>query len=113
MTIALEARDYRQFRVVPRTPVIGGWIEGCHLSELDEAGRTDLREALWTYGALFARKQNLSFDQMKAVALGFGDSLEKHTFAPTMADEGHPEVMVVRRLKTDHAKRPPTCGTTT
>lgn len=104
MTIALEARDYRQFRVVPRTPVIGGWIEGCHLSELDEAGRTDLREALWTYGALFARKQNLSFDQMKAVALGFGDRLEKHTFAPTMADEGHPEVMVVRRLKTDHAK---------
>jgi taurine dioxygenase len=104
MPAALEVRDYSQFRVVPRTPVIGGWIEGCHLSELNEAGRADLRDALWTYGALFARKQNLSFDQMKQVALGFGDRLEEHTFAPTMADEGHPEVMVVRKLKTDHAK---------
>ena len=50
MSAALEVRDYSQFRVVPRTPVIGGWIEGCHLSELTEAGRADLRDALRTYG---------------------------------------------------------------
>ncbi len=104
MQAPLETRDYSQFRIVPRTPVIGGWIEGCHLSELDETGRAELREALWTYGALFARKQNLSFDQMKQVALGFGDQLEKHTFAPTMADEGHPEVLLIRRLQTEKAK---------
>ena len=97
---ALETRDYSQFRVVPRTPVIGGWIEGCHLSELDDQGMAELQEALWTYGALFARKQSLSFDQMKQVALGFGDRLEEHTFAPTMADQGHPEVMHIRRRNT-------------
>mgnify|MGYP000117570210 CR=1 FL=1 len=35
----LEPRDYRHFRIVPRTPVIGGWIEGCNLADLDEAER--------------------------------------------------------------------------
>lgn len=100
----LEVRDYRQFRVVPRTPVIGGWIEGCNLAELDEAGLADLRQALWDYGVLFGRNQHLSFDVMKRVALAYGDTLEKHTFAPTKADEGHPEVVVIQRLQTDKAK---------
>ena len=75
MTTFLETRDYRQFRVVPRTPVIGGWIEGCNLAELDDAGLADLCDALWHYGVLFGRKQNLSFDAMKRVALAFGDQL--------------------------------------
>jgi taurine dioxygenase len=100
----LEVRDYRHFRVVPRTPVIGGWIEGCNLADLDEAGLTDLRAALWEYGVLFGRKQNLPFDAMKRVALAYGDQLEKHTFAPTKADEGHPEVVVIQRLVTDKTK---------
>ncbi len=104
MPTALEVRDYSQFRVVPRTPVIGGWIEGCNLADLDEAGLAELREALWEYGVLFGRGQNLSFDAMKRVALAYGDQLEKHTFAPTKADEGHPEVVVIERLNTDQAK---------
>jgi hypothetical protein len=76
MPTALEVRDYSQFRVVPRTPVIGGWIEGCNLADLDEAGLAELREALWEYGVLFGRGQNLSFDAMKRVALAYGDQLE-------------------------------------
>ena len=104
MAEMLQTQDYSQFRVVPRTPVIGGWIEGCNLAELDDAGLAELREALWTYGVLFGRGQHLSFDAMKRVALGFGDQLEKHTFAPTMADEGHPEVVVIQRLQTENAK---------
>lgn len=100
----LEARDYSQFRVVPRTPVIGGWIEGCNLADLDDAGLADLRDALWHFGVLFGRNQHLPFDAMKRVALAYGDQLEKHTFAPTKADEGHPEVVVIQRLKTDHTK---------
>ena len=104
MTERLETREYTKFRVVPRTPVIGGWIEGCNLAELDSAGLADLRDALWHYGVLFGRRQNLAFDAMKRVANAFGDRLEKHTFAPTKADEGHPEVVVIQRLKTDKTK---------
>jgi len=100
----LHVRDYAQFRVVPRTPVIGGWIEGCNLADLDDAGLSDLRDALWEFGVLFGRKQNLPFDAMKRVARAFGDQLEKHTFAPTKADEGHPEVVVIERLTTDKTK---------
>lgn len=104
MSAALEVRDYSQFRVVPRILVIGGWIEGCNLADLDDAGLADLREALWEYGVLFGRDQHLSFGAMKRVALAYGDQLEKHTFAPTKADEGHPEVVVIERLNTDQTK---------
>lgn len=104
MSEILLTQEYSQFRVVPRTPVIGGWIEGDNLADLTEQGLADLREALWTYGVLFGRGQHLSFDAMKRVALAFGDQLEKHTFAKTKADEGHPEVVVIERLQTEHAK---------
>ena len=91
----LVEKSYAQFTVKPCTPVIGGRIEGCHLAELDETGAADLREALWEYGVLFASDQHLSFEQMKQTAHIFGDRLEEHTFAPTMANEGHPEVVKI------------------
>lgn len=104
MAEILQTREFRQFRVEPRTPVIGGWIEGDNLADLDEQGLADLREALWTYGVLFGRGQHLAFDAMKRVALGFGDRLEEHSYAPTMADQGHPEVVVIRKLQSDKSK---------
>lgn len=104
MAEILQTREFRQFRVEPRTPVIGGWIEGDNLADLDEQGLADLREALWTYGVLFGRGQHLAFDAMKCVALGFGDRLEEHSYAPTMADQGHPEVVVIRKLQSDKSK---------
>ncbi len=97
----LKAKEFKQFRIVPRTPTIGGMIEGCHLSELDEEGVRDLRTALWEYGVLFAKKQSLTFDQMKDIAYIFGDKLEHHSFAPTLAEQGHPEVLLIERLKSD------------
>lgn len=102
--LTLKPRDYRHFSVEPRTPVIGGWIEGLHLSEINDEIAEDLRDALWTYGVLFGRKQNLSFDAMKQVARVFGDQLEKHSFAATMEAEGHPEVVVIQKLQSDKAK---------
>lgn len=102
--MGFETREYSRFRIVPRTPVIGGWIEGCNLADLDDAGLGELREALWHYGVLFGRGQHLSFAAMKRVAAAYGDRLEEHTFAPTKADEGHPEVVVIQRLVTDKAK---------
>jgi taurine dioxygenase len=100
----LQTREYKHFSIVPRTPVIGGWIEGCNLADLGEDAHDDLRDALWTYGVLFGRGQNLSFEAMKRIALAYGERLEEHTFAPTKADEGHPEVVVIQRLQTDKAK---------
>jgi taurine dioxygenase len=104
MSPNLETREYGHFRVIPRTPVIRGWIDGCNLAELGEDAFDDLRDALWTYGVLFGCKQNLSFEAMKRIAQVYGDRLEEHTFAPTKADEGHPEVVVIQRLQTDKAK---------
>jgi len=103
-TEILQPRTYRHFRVTPRTPVIGGWIEDYHLGELNAEVAEDLRDALWHYGVLFARQQNLTFDEMKAVARVFGDQLERHSYGPTMVDEGHPEVLVIRKLQSDKAK---------
>lgn len=100
----LKEKSYAQFKVTPCTPTIGGRIEGCHLSELDAQGAADLRDALWEYGVLFAAGQHLSFEQMKQTAYIFGERLEEHTFAPTMADEGHPEVVKIERLKGSAAK---------
>ncbi len=100
----LQERSYRHFRVTPRTPVIGGWIEDYHLGDLNDEAAADLRDALWHYGVLFARKQHLSFDAMKAVAWACGDQLETHSYAPTMADQGHPEVVIIRKLQSDKAK---------
>ena len=100
----LEPTEYRHFRVVPRTPVIGGSIEGINLEQMTDEVAEDLREALWTYGVLFGKRQGLSFDAMKRVALAFGDRLEEHTFAPTLAEDGHPEVVVIERLEGDRSK---------
>jgi taurine dioxygenase len=104
LRIMLKRKEYHQFIVEPCTPAIGGRIKGCHLSELDETGAADLRDALWEYGVLFATKQHLSFEQMKQTAHIFGERLEEHTFAPTMAEEGHPEVVKIERLKGSSAK---------
>jgi alpha-ketoglutarate-dependent taurine dioxygenase len=104
MTV-LQTRTFKHFRVVPATPVIGGTIEGLHLSELNDESSDDLREALWRYGVLFARDQHLTFDQMKKVALRFGEELEHHTFGKTLASQGHPEVLVIESYKSDKAKK--------
>ena len=103
-TPPLAAREFRHFTVTPVTPVIGGTIEGLHLSELNEDSAADLREALWHYGVLFAREQHLTFQQQKNVALHFGDELERHSFGKTLADQGHPEVLVIEKYQSDKAR---------
>jgi len=95
----LKEKDYRGFRVVPASPYTGGYVEGIHLSQVDEDVADDLRSALWEYGVLFVRRQNLTPEEMKRIALIYGDRLEQHTFGITLADEGHPEVVVVENAK--------------
>jgi taurine dioxygenase len=103
-TPPLATREFRHFTVTPVTPVIGGTIEGLHLSELNEDSAAELREALWHYGVLFAREQHLTFQQQKNVALHFGEELERHSFGKTLADQGHPEVLVIEKYQSDKAR---------
>jgi taurine dioxygenase len=94
MTTDRPAPEFKHFRITPCTPTIGGTIEGMHLTELTEESAAELRTALWHYGVLFAREQNLTPEQQKTVARYFGDELEKHSFGGAL--EGHPEVLRIK-----------------
>lgn len=89
--------DYGAFRAVPLTPFLGARIEGPRLTELDEAGIDALRRALGRHGVLFAAGQHLDVHEHKRVASWFGEQLERHPHARTLADDGHPEVLVVQK----------------
>ena len=98
---AIDRPVFRHFEITPVTPRIGGMIEGMHLAELNEESAEELRQALWHYGVLFARRQNLTPDQLKQVGLYFGEELEKHSFGKTLVDQGHPEVLVIEKFASD------------
>lgn len=87
--------EFRHLEITPLTPNIGGMIENIDLSILNDDIREELRSALWRYGVLVARNQNLSVQKQKDVALIFADQLEIHSYGPSLADEGHPDVLIV------------------
>ena len=104
----LETRDYRHFRVVPRTPVIGGWIEGCNLADLDDAGLADLREAdvLHQCAALdrFRRALDLEvLDDRDGIAIGqhIADGVLDHTLCLDLFDRLAGRLPLVRALRAD------------
>lgn len=101
---ARSITGFRNFQITPVAPVIGGLIEDCDLTRLNEEAREELRLALWQYGVLFARGQHLTPEQQKELALVFANDLETHSFGKTLADEGHPEVLCIERLQSDKAK---------
>jgi len=103
---ANSARDnlFSQFDVTPATPVLGAYLSGLNLAEVTEAAAEELRAALWRYGVLFLRDQHLTPEQLTAAGYLFGPQLEEHTFGKTMADEGHPEVLVIEQMQSDRAK---------
>jgi len=103
---ANSARDeaFNHFDVTPATPVLGAYLSGLNLAEVTEAAAEELRAALWRYGVLFLRDQHLTPEQLTAAGYLFGPQLEEHTFGKTMADEGHPEVLVIEQMQSDRAK---------
>ena len=103
---ANSARDdsFSQFDVTPATPVLGAYVSELHLAEVTKAAAEELRAALWRYGVLFLRDQHLTPEQLTATGYLFGPQLEEHTFGKTMADEGHPEVLVIEQMQSDRAK---------
>jgi len=103
---ANSARDesFSHFDVTPATPVLGAYLSGLHLAEISEPAADELRAALWRYGVLFLRDQHLTPQQLTAAGSLFGPKLEEHTFGKTLADEGHPEVLVIEQMESDRAK---------
>jgi taurine dioxygenase len=103
---ANSARDdaFSHFDLTPATPILGAYLSGLNLAEVTEAAAEDVRAALWRYGVLFLRDQHLTPEQLTAAGYLFGPQLEEHTFGKTMADEGHPEVLVIEQMQSDRAK---------
>jgi taurine dioxygenase len=90
------------FRVSPLTGVLGAEIEGLDLAQpLDPPTQKALEDTWMEHQVLFFRDQALTVDQHKAFARKFGE-LHVHPVLQQMADQGHPEIVV---LESD-AKRP-------
>ena len=99
-----QDESFSHFDVTPATPVLGAYLSGLHLAEISEPAADELRAALWRYGVLFLRDQHLTPRQLTAAGSLFGPKLEEHTFGKTLADEGHPEVLVIEQMESDRAK---------
>ena len=81
---------------------LGAEVHGVDLARpLDAATRQALHDAWMEHQVLFFRDQAISVDQHKAFARQFGE-LHVHPVLQMMADQGHPEIVV---LESD-AKRP-------
>lgn len=88
--------------VEPVAGALGAEVRGVDLRQpLGDASRRALEDAWMRHQVLFFRDQPLSVEQHKAFARSFGE-LHVHPVLQPMADQGHPEVVV---LESD-AKRP-------
>ena len=93
---------YRQIRVEPLAGVIGAEVSGLDLRKpLDAEAIDEIRRAWLAHQVLFFRDQPLTIDEHKAFARRFGE-LHVHPVLQQMADQGHPEIVV---LESD-ARRP-------
>ena len=104
MSTEAAKSEFRHLEITPLSPNIGGMIENIDLSTLSGDIREELRSALWRFGVLVARNQNLSLQEQKDVALVFADQLEIHSYGPSLADEGHPDVLRVEMYPSGRAQ---------
>jgi taurine dioxygenase len=94
--------SYEQIQVEPLAGALGAEISGLDLRKpLDANAVDEIRRAWLAHQVLFFRDQPLSVDEHKTFARRFGE-LHVHPVLQQMADQGHPEVVV---LESD-AKRP-------
>jgi len=93
---------YERIRVEPLAGAIGAEVSGVDLRKPAEREVVaEIRQAWLAHQVLFFRDQPLSVDEHKAFARHFGE-LHIHPVLQQMADQGHPEIVV---LESD-AKRP-------
>jgi taurine dioxygenase len=89
-------------RVEPVAGALGAEVHGVDLGRpLDPATKQALHDAWMEHQVLFFREQAITVEQHKAFARNFGE-LHVHPVLQQMADQGHPEIVV---LESD-AKRP-------
>ncbi len=82
---------FKTIEIEPLTGAMGAMISGVDLSsDISKQQFEDIRNALFSYGAIGFRNQDLSFDAHRAFAKRFG-SLEVHPIVNGM--EEHPEII--------------------
>jgi taurine dioxygenase len=83
------------FHVERLAGALGAEVRGIDLARpLDAATRQALHEAWMEHQVLFFREQAISVDEHKAFARNFGE-LHVHPVLQQMADQGHPEIVVL------------------
>lgn len=93
MTAAASALP--SLRIEPLAGALGAEVHGVDLSQpLDAATREALHAAWMRHLVLFFREQAITADQHKAFARHFGE-LHVHPVLQQMADQGHPEIVVL------------------
>jgi taurine dioxygenase len=103
--LALPADDlacgYQHLQVTPRMPGFAAWIDGLDLTRpINTAVKRELRRALWDFGVLFLRPQQISAEQHVALAGVFG-KVSPGSFFERSTE--HPDVEMI----VNHRDRPP------
>ncbi len=89
------ASSVPSFEVERLAGALGGEVCGIDLAQpLDAATQQALHEAWMQHQVLFFRDQAITVDQHKAFARNFGE-LHVHPVLQQMADQGHPEIVVL------------------
>lgn len=84
-----------RFQVEPIAGALGAEVHGIDLARpLDPATKQALHDAWMQHQVLFFRDQAITIDQHKAFARNFGE-LHVHPVLQQMADQGHPEIVVL------------------
>ena len=93
---------YAHIQVEPVAGALGAEVAGIDLRKpLDPEVIAEIRRAWLEHQVLFFRDQPLTVDEHKAFARRFGE-LHVHPVLQQMADQGHPEIVVLE----SHAGRP-------
>ena len=84
-----------QLQVTPLGAALGAEVSGIDLSKPLERERCEQLQAAWLrHQVLFFRDQDIDIEQHKEFARNFGE-LHVHPVLQQMADQGHPEVVVL------------------
>ncbi len=94
--IELTSR-YRHLQITPRMPGFAAWIDGLDLTKpLTTPIKRELRQALWDFGVLFLRPQQISAEQHVALAGVFG-KVSQGSFFERSPDHANVEMIVSDR----------------